>query len=65
LWIAGDQPLVGDVQQRHARRLVDAAALGLDDAVLDLVAHAQAVAAADGGWLRRSSATGVAEAAGR
>ena len=28
-------------------RLVDAAALGLDDAVLDLVAHAQAVAAAD------------------
>ena len=28
-------------------RLVDAAALGLDDAVLDLVAHAQAVPAAD------------------
>ena len=44
---AGDQPLVGQVQQRHARRLVDAAALGLDDAVLDLVAHAEAVASAD------------------
>jgi hypothetical protein len=35
------------MQQRHARRLVDAAALGLDDAVLDLVGHAQPVAAAD------------------
>ena len=44
---AGDQALVGDVQQRHARGLVDAAALGLDDAVLDLVTHAQAVASAD------------------
>ena len=42
-----EQPLVGEVQQRHARRLVDAAALGVDDAVLDLVAHAEAVAAAD------------------
>src|SRR5690606_23011781 len=42
-----DQPLVGDEQQRHARGLVDAAALGLDDAVLDLVAHAQTVATAD------------------
>ena len=36
------------MQQRHARRLVDPPALGFDDAVLDLVAHAQAVAAADG-----------------
>jgi hypothetical protein len=44
---AGDQALVGDEQQRQAGRLVDAAALGLDDAVLDLVAHAQAVAPAD------------------
>jgi hypothetical protein len=44
---AGHQALVGDEQQRQAGRLVDAAALGLDDAVLDLVAHAQAVAAAD------------------
>ena len=43
-----DQPLVRRVQQRHARRLVDAAALGLDDPVLDLVGHAQAVPAADG-----------------
>ena len=42
-----DQPLVGDEQQRHARRLVDPPRLGLDDAVLDLVAHAQAVPAAD------------------
>ena len=47
LWIAERRPLVGDVEQRHARRLVDAAALGVDDAVLDLVAHAQAVAPAD------------------
>ena len=44
---AGDEPLVGDEEQRHAGRLVDAAALGLDDAVLDLIAHAEAVAAAD------------------
>ena len=44
---AGDEPLVGDEEQRHARRLVDAAALGLDDPVLDLIAHAEAVAAAD------------------
>ena len=44
---AGDEALVGDEEQRHAGRLVDAAALGLDDAVLNLVAHAQAVAAAD------------------
>ena len=43
-----DQPLVGRVQQRHARRLVDAPALGLDDPVLDLVGHAQAVPSADG-----------------
>ena len=44
---AGDEPLVGDEEQRHARRFVDAAALRLDDAVLDLIAHAEAVAAAD------------------
>src|SRR5204862_139994 len=31
------QPLVADVEQRQARRLVDAAALRVDDAVLDLV----------------------------
>ena len=41
------QPLVGDVQERQPGRLVDAAALRLDDAVLDLVGHAKAVAAAD------------------
>src|SRR5581483_9420906 len=44
---AGDQPFVGNEQQRHAGRFVDAAALGLDDAVLDLVAHAEAMPAAD------------------
>ena len=42
-----EQALVRDVEERHAWRLVDAAALRLDDAVLDLVAHAEAVAAAD------------------
>ena len=36
------------MQERHPRRLVDAAALRVDDAILDLIAHAQAVAAADG-----------------
>ena len=45
---AGDEAFIGDVQQRHARRFVDAAALGLDDPVLDLVAHAEAMSAADG-----------------
>ena len=35
------------MQQGHAGGFVDAAALGFDDAVFDLVAHAQAVAAAD------------------
>ena len=34
-------------KQGQARGFVDAAALGFDDAVLDLVAHAQAMAAAD------------------
>ena len=48
LWMPVTQALVGDVQQRHAGRLVDAAALGLDDPVLDLVAHAEAMPAADG-----------------
>src|SRR5215831_20711339 len=43
----GQEPLVGDVEKRHAWRLVDAAALRLDHAVLDLVRHAEAVAAAD------------------
>ena len=42
-----EQPLVGDPEQRHARRLVDAARLGLDDPVLDLVGHAEPVPAAD------------------
>ena len=44
---AGDQSLVGDEQQGQARCFIDAAALCFDDAVLDLVAHAQAVAPAD------------------
>ena len=45
---AGDEALVGDEEQREAGGFVDAAGLGFDDAVLDLVAHAEAVAAADG-----------------
>src|SRR6185437_12379279 len=44
---AGDQALVGDEEERKAGGLVDATALGLDDAVFDLIAHAEAVAAAD------------------
>ena len=43
-----EEPLVGDPQQRHAGRLVDATGLRLDDPVLDLVGHPQAVPAADG-----------------
>ena len=35
------------MQQRQTRRFVDAAALGLDDAVLDLVAHAEPMASAN------------------
>ena len=38
---AGYQASVGDVEQRHARGFVDAARFGFDDAVFDLVAHAQ------------------------
>ena len=41
------QPLVGDEQQRHAGCFIDPAALGLDDPVLDLVGHAEPVAASD------------------
>jgi len=41
------QPFVADEQQCHPGSLVDPATLGLDDAVLDLVAHAQAVPSAD------------------
>ena len=44
---ACDQALVGDEQQRQAGCFVDATALGFDDAVFDLVAHAQAMPAAD------------------
>ncbi len=43
----GQQPFVRDVQERHPWRFVDAAALRLDDAILDLVGHAETVAAAD------------------
>ena len=44
---AGDEALVGGEEQSEAGGFVDAAALGFDDAVLDLVGHAEAVAAAD------------------
>ena len=44
---ARDEPFVGNEQQRQARRLVDAAALGFDDPVLDLIAHPEAMSAAD------------------
>ena len=43
----GHESFVGDVQQRHARRLIDTPALGFDDAVLDLVTGAEAVPATD------------------
>src|ERR1039458_9247561 len=44
---AGDEAFVSDKEQGHARSLVDAAALGLDDSVFNLIGHAQAVTAAD------------------
>ena len=44
---AGEQALVGEEEEGEARGLVDAAGFGFDDAVFDLVAHAEAVAAAD------------------
>ena len=44
---AGDEALVGDEEQGEAGRLVNAAALGLDDPVLNLIGHAQAMAATD------------------
>src|SRR5260370_41036991 len=44
---AGDEALVSDKEQGKARGLVDAAALGLDDSILNLIGHAQAVATAD------------------
>src|SRR3546814_7079616 len=44
---AGTQACVGNVQQGQSRGFVDAAAFCLDDAVFDLVAHAQAVAPAN------------------
>src|SRR6185436_12291864 len=43
----GDQALPTGVEQRHAGGFVDAAALRLDHAVLDLVARAEAVTSAD------------------
>ena len=42
-----DKTLVGEIEQRHAGRLVDAAALGLNDAILDLIRHAETVATTD------------------
>src|SRR5690606_6839462 len=41
------QTLVSNVQQSHAGGFVNATALGFDDAVFDLVAHAQTMTAAD------------------
>ena len=53
------QALVGDEQERQTGRFVDAAALGLDDPVLDLIAHPEAVASADGVGLHHQRDQGV------
>src|ERR1035438_3591077 len=42
---AGDEALVGDEEQSEAGRFVDAAGFGFDDAVFNLIGHAEAVAA--------------------
>ena len=58
-----EETLKGDVQQRHCRRLVDAAGLRLDDAVLDLVGHAEPMATADGvGLVNDGDRIGVVDA---
>ena len=44
---AGDEPFVRDEQEREARSLINPAALRLDDAILDLVRHAQPMPPAD------------------
>ena len=44
---ACDQSFIGDEQQRQTGCLVNAAAFGLDDAVFDLVAHAQPMTSAN------------------
>jgi hypothetical protein len=44
---AGDEALVSDKEQGEARSLVDAAGFGFNNAVLNLIGHAEAVAAAD------------------
>src|ERR1019366_5406378 len=41
---AGDEALVSDEEKGEAGRLVDAATLGLDDSILNLIGHAEAVA---------------------
>ena len=44
---ARQETLVGNVKKRHPRGFVDAAALGFNNAVFDLIAHAEAVTSAD------------------
>ncbi len=43
----GQQTLIGNMQQRHSRGFIDAAALRFDDTVFDLIAHTQTMTAAD------------------
>src|SRR5579862_3541001 len=44
---AGDEALIGNEEQSESGSFVDAAALGLDDAILNLVRHAEAVSSSD------------------
>ena len=44
---AGDKTFIGDVQQSHTGRLVDTARFRLDNAIFNLVAHAETVTPAD------------------
>jgi hypothetical protein len=45
---SGDEPFVGDEEQRHRRCFINASALGFNDAVFNLVGHSQAMPAANG-----------------
>src|SRR6185437_4427819 len=50
---AGDKALVGDEEQRHARSLVNAAALRFDNPIFNLIGHAEAVSSADAVGLKQ------------
>ena len=60
---ARDQSLISDEQQSQARCFINAAALGFNDAVFNLIAHAQAVTTANSiGFQNKFDGVGVTDA---